>query len=218
MVKWYDIFTYQPTHTNQRNSCRPANIPAYFAPWIWIGALASGLWISNTKIEVINVGSGHLIAILAHFMQPSNWTVREPNWNLVKSIYFYPFFVGKLGWNCTCFFMELWAPTNQRPILWGDGPIWRKNRSFSFMGWRKNHINHLKTRPRLLEGCWKEGRFPPFHGKFQVDYTPEVQQLRPWKMVAGRLLSNWEAKFSGAMLNFQGVLITNFFRFGKKDP
>ena len=25
-------------------------------------------------------------------------------------------------------------------------------------------------------------------------------------MVAGRLLSNWEAKFSGAMLNFQGVM------------
>ena len=26
-------------------------------------------------------------------------------------------------------------------------------------------------------------------------------------MVAGRLLSNWEAKFSGAMWNFQGVII-----------
>ena len=26
--------------------------------------------------QVINVGSGHLISLLAHFMQPPNWTAR----------------------------------------------------------------------------------------------------------------------------------------------
>ena len=44
------------------------------------------------------MGSGHLIAILAHFMQPSNWTVREPNQQPTSGqIYIFLFFVGKLA-------------------------------------------------------------------------------------------------------------------------
>ena len=46
---------------------------------------------------------------------------------------------------------------------------------------------------------------------------PPINQLhprsliaRPWKMMVGRLLSLWDCKFSGAMLNFQGVLISNY--------
>lgn len=30
----------------------------------------------------------------------------------------------------------------------------------------------------------------------------------PWKMMAGRLLSYWEVKFSGAMFHFQGVKVS----------
>jgi len=29
-------------------------------------------------VQIINVGSGHLISLLAHFMQPPNWTAGIP--------------------------------------------------------------------------------------------------------------------------------------------
>ena len=81
---------------------------------------------------------------------------------------------------------------------------------------------HLRGSFRLLSGCCNVRRGNTFEefgvplgigGWIEIldlsgnfEYTPEVQHS-PWKMVAGRLLSNWEAKFSGAMLNFQGVII-----------
>ena len=52
--------------------------------------------------------------------------------------------------------------------------------------------------------CSKES-FTFFDGSLLVNlfafwYPPEVQHS-PWKMVVGRLLSDWEGNFSGAMLN-----------------
>ena len=43
---------------------------------------------------------------------------------------------------------------------------------------------------------------------------PRSLAARPWKMVVGRLLSYWEGNFSGAMLNFGGVLNRNKLQLG----
>ena len=67
--------------------------------------------------------------------------------------------------------------------------------------------------PRTLEDSWAAivhpGKFtwnPKNGGLAQMIFLFNWVIYNPWKMMVWRPLSYWEANFSGAMLNFQGVL------------